>query len=72
MVVIGHDLANLTEGHGGPRDPAVLLTPEAVAAELPGLVIERAERVLRPVSMDQGEVNAIDTLVRATRPRGDL
>jgi len=67
ILVVGHDLLNLTEGHGGPRDPAVLTTPEAVAAELPGLVIERAERVRRPVSTDAGEVEAIDTLVRASR-----
>ncbi|RQX55381.1 class I SAM-dependent methyltransferase, partial [Micromonospora chalcea] len=30
LVVVGHDLANLTGGTGGPQDPAVLLTPEAV------------------------------------------
>lgn len=68
MLVVAHDLLNLTQGVGGPRDPAVLTTPEAVAAELPGLVIERAERVVRPVETADGEVEAIDTLVRAHRP----
>ena len=68
ILVVGHDLLNLTEGHGGPREASVLTTPEAVAAELDGLVIERAERVLRPVATDDGDVDAIDTLVRASRP----
>ncbi len=67
-LVIGHDLTNLADGHGGPRDPAVLMTPEAVAAELTGLVVERAERVVRPVATDGGEARAIDTLVRAVLP----
>ena len=68
LLVIGHDLLNLTEGVGGPRDPAVLVTPEAVAAELPGLEIEKAERVRRPVEGSDRE--AVDTLVRASRPAG--
>ena len=68
LLVVGHDLANLTEGHGGPKDPAILLTPGVVAAELPGLVIERAERVRRPVTVDEGMAEAVDTLVRARRP----
>jgi SAM-dependent methyltransferase len=65
--VIGHDLANLTEGVGGPQDPAVLYTPEAIRAELPGLRILRAERVHRTVEQDDGAATAVDTLVRAVR-----
>jgi SAM-dependent methyltransferase len=66
LLVVGHDLANLTEGVGGPRDPSFLWTPDEVASELPGLVTEKAERVLRDV---EGEDRpAIDTLVRAHRP----
>ena len=68
ILVVGHDLLNLTEGHGGPREASVLTTPEAVAAELEGLTIERAERVRRPVATPDGERDAIDTLVRASRP----
>lgn len=68
LLVVGHDLLNLTEGVGGPRDPSVLMTPEAVAADIPGLVIERAERVLRPVDDGGRPASAIDTLVRASRP----
>jgi len=67
MLVVAHDLENLSGGHGGPQDPEVLTTPEGVASDLRGLVIERAERVRRPVSTDAGEGEAIDTLVRASR-----
>jgi SAM-dependent methyltransferase len=68
FVFVGHDLANLTDGVGGPRDPALLCTPEEIAAELRGLEIEKAERVLRDV--DDADRPAIDTLVRARRPGG--
>jgi hypothetical protein len=53
---------------GGPQDPAVLYTPEVIAAELPGLSVQRAERVRRPVEVEGVVHDAIDTLVRATRP----
>ena len=68
LLVIGHDLANLTEGVGGPQSPDVLYTPEAITAELPGLRIVRAERVRRTVERDGGQATAVDTLVRAERP----
>ena len=68
ILVIGHDLANLSEGIGGPQEPGVLYTPEVIAAELPGLSVQRAERVRRPVEVDGVVHDAIDTLVRATRP----
>jgi SAM-dependent methyltransferase len=67
VFVVAHDLTNLTEGTGGPQDPEVLYTPEAVCAELPGLRILRAERVRRTVTRDDGPATAIDTLVRAVR-----
>jgi SAM-dependent methyltransferase len=67
LLVVGHDLQNLNGGYGGPQDPSVLFTPDEIAAELPGLDIEKAERVLRPVATEDGEVQAIDALVRARR-----
>jgi len=67
LFVVGHDVANLSGGHGGPQDPAVLYTPEAVTAELDGLTIRRAERVTRHVPADGGTAAAIDTLVSAVR-----
>jgi SAM-dependent methyltransferase len=67
LVVLGHDSSNLADGYGGPRDPAVLFTPDDVVAELRGLKLERAERVLRTVALDGGEAVAIDAFVRARR-----
>ena len=66
LVLIGHDLLNLTEGVGGPSDADLLFTPDEVASELPGLAVEKAERLLRDV--DEHERPAIDALVRARRP----
>jgi SAM-dependent methyltransferase len=66
-LVVGHDLRNLTDGWGGPSSPDVLFTPDDVAAELPGLVVERAERVVREVEDGDGVHEAIDALVRARR-----
>jgi SAM-dependent methyltransferase len=65
FLLVGHDLRNLAEGHGGPKDAAVLYTPEDIVASLGGLEVERAETVERPVD---GAV-ALDALVRARRPR---
>jgi SAM-dependent methyltransferase len=66
LIVLGHDRTNLTEGVGGPSDPAIHYTPEELVAQLRGLEIEKAERVLRAV--DGADRPAIDTLVRARRP----
>jgi SAM-dependent methyltransferase len=68
ILVIGHDVDNLSGGTGGPQDPSVLYTPGLITAELGGLHVTRAERVRRPVQSDEGEREAIDTLVRAVRP----
>jgi SAM-dependent methyltransferase len=68
LLLLGHDSTNLADGHGGPKDPAVLFTPEDVVAQLDELVVERAEKVRRTVSLDDGEAVAIDAFVRASRP----
>ena len=68
LLVLGHDATNLSNGHGGPKDPAVLFTPEQVAEALDGLEVERAERVDRVVRLHGGEATAIDAFVRARRP----
>jgi SAM-dependent methyltransferase len=70
LVVVGHDLTNLTEGVGGPQDPTVLFTPDDVVADLRTLTevtVERAERVRRTVPTAEGERLAIDALVVARR-----
>ncbi|GAC1376449.1 MAG: class I SAM-dependent methyltransferase [Acidimicrobiales bacterium] len=68
ILIVGHDLANLTDGHGGPQDPTILLSADDVRADLAGLQITRAEQARRIVDTDDGAKTAIDTLVRATRP----
>ena len=68
LFVIGHDITNITDGHGGPQDPEVLYGPDDVTKALAGLVIDRAERVRRAVETADGSVEAIDVLVRAHRP----
>jgi SAM-dependent methyltransferase len=68
LLVVGHDLLNLTEGWGGPTQADVLYTPEDIAAELDGLRLEKAERVRRTVEDGGAPHEAIDALVRAHRP----
>jgi SAM-dependent methyltransferase len=67
LLVVGHDLTNLTEGVGGPQYPEVLYTPESITAEVRGLRVIRAGRVHRPVDRDGVSGTAIDTLVLAIR-----
>lgn len=69
LLLVAHDSANLAEGFGGPRDPAVLYTADDVVADLDGtgLRIEKAERVERSVETETGTRVALDVLVRATR-----
>jgi SAM-dependent methyltransferase len=66
LLVVGHDLLNLTEGWAGPSDPSVLFTPDDVVGELQGLAIERADRVRRPVTDEDGRSQVqVDAVVRA-------
>jgi SAM-dependent methyltransferase len=67
LLVVGHDLLNLTEGWGGPKQPEVLFTPGDVVQEIAGLVVDRAERARRHAEDADGVHAAIDALVRARR-----
>ena len=67
LLVVAHDVDNVDHGHGGPQDPAVCTTPEGVVAVIGDLTVVEAGRVHRTVTTDAGPVEAIDTLVRATR-----
>ncbi len=74
LFVVAHDSTNLTEGTGGPQDPAVLYTAEDVLADLSGRPFDvvRAERVARTVTQDDehggtDELTAWDALVRVVR-----
>jgi SAM-dependent methyltransferase len=64
LVVVGHALRNLTEGVGGPQDPALLNTVEQLRAAATGLEVSRCEEVLR--STPEGD--AIDVVLLARRP----
>jgi len=67
LLVVGHDLLNLTEGSGGPTQADVLFTPDDVIAEIGDLEVEKAGRVRRAVA-ESGARDAVDALVRARRP----
>lgn len=68
LLIVGHDLTNLADGYGGPQNPALLHSPETIVPVLDDLDVLKAVRVKRRVESDDGEFEAIDTLVRATRP----
>jgi SAM-dependent methyltransferase len=68
FLLVAHDLRNLREGYGGPSSEELLWTVEDVLIGLGDeLEIERAEVVEREV--EGAERPALDTLVRARRPR---
>lgn len=67
LLVVGHDRTNLTDGTGGPQDPAVLFTAAEVAADLDGFTIERAETVRRRSDEPRAPIDAV---VRAVRRPG--
>lgn len=74
FLLVAHDSSNLTEGTGGPQDPAVLMTAEDVLEDVDDLDPEvvRAERVPRQVAPGddhRGEParTAWDCLVRLRR-----
>ena len=52
-----------------PQDPAIRYSPDDIVTSLDSLVLDKAERVRRPVQTDQGAVEAIYALVRAHDPR---
>jgi SAM-dependent methyltransferase len=65
LLVVAHDRSNLTDGVGGPQDPAVLFTPDEIARELPAAFeVERADVVRRPLAAGPGPLDAV---VRAVR-----
>jgi SAM-dependent methyltransferase len=71
LLVLGHDTINLTEGFGGPQDPAILFTPDDLMrdlADVGDIQISVADRVRRPT---EGR-DAIDALVIATKTVPDL
>jgi SAM-dependent methyltransferase len=73
LLVVGHDLENLTSGHGGPQDPEVLYRPDDIVGDIEpaALVVVRADTVTRSLTDPQGQpARALDALVLARRPMG--
>lgn len=69
LVLVAHARSNLERGYGGPQDPSVLPTLDAVIDPLTdaALAIERGEEITRTVETEEGERRAIDLLIRASR-----
>ena len=72
LLVISHDIENLATGAPGPRNPAVLHTPELLRDAVPGLLVQTAERYHRDGRADpevpgDDVAVAIDTLLVAVR-----
>lgn len=65
LAIIGHDSSNLTEGVGGPQSSEVLYTADEVVEVIGDRVeIVRAERVHRPVELEDGTTAiALDNVV---------
>ncbi|MQA79767.1 MAG: methyltransferase domain-containing protein [Streptosporangiales bacterium] len=64
LVVVGHDLRNLTDGVGGPKNPALLHTEDEHRRTAEGLAVERLGEVLR----ETPEGTAIDRVLVARAP----
>jgi SAM-dependent methyltransferase len=70
VLVVGHAHKNLTEGYGGPQDPAVLYDPPQVVRDAEGLPVTVHEAELRErvvTEADGVERVAIDTIVLLER-----
>ncbi len=64
LLVLGHAVRNLTDGHGGPQDARYLHTPESLRDKAIGLDVERCEEVVRHTP----EGDSIDVVLSARRP----
>jgi SAM-dependent methyltransferase len=65
LLVLGHDVANIAEGVGGPQEPAILHSTERLAPVAPLLDVDRLEQVRRETPAG----TALDTLLWGRRPR---
>ncbi len=69
LLVVGHHVDNLTDGHGGPQDAAILHDHRTIAGQLTAngsMAVVTAARVERAVTVDDEHRYALDSLVRAT------
>ena len=64
LLVLGHDVDNLSTGVGGPQEPAVLHSVERLAPMAGLLIVDRLEQVRRETPAGV----ALDTLLWGRRP----
>jgi SAM-dependent methyltransferase len=64
LLVLGHDLANIDSGVGGPQEPAILHSVERLAPVAELLRVDRLEQVRRETPAG----TALDTLLWGRRP----
>jgi ubiquinone/menaquinone biosynthesis C-methylase UbiE len=64
LLVLGHDVQNLTAGVGGPQEPAILHSVERLAPVAELLAVDRLEQVRRETPAG----TALDTLLWGRRP----
>jgi SAM-dependent methyltransferase len=64
LLVLGHDLENISSGTGGPQDPAILYGVDRLAPVAGLLDVDRLERVPRRTP----DGTALDTLLWGRRP----
>jgi hypothetical protein len=62
--VLGHDLANIERGVGGPQEPSILHSVDRLAPVAALLVVDRCEQVRRETPSG----TALDTLLWGRRP----
>lgn len=67
LLVVGHARRNLSDGTGGPQDPAVLYDPDDVVAALDGLPVAITLASERRRDVDGEDRPALDTVVVAAR-----
>ena len=64
LLVLGHDVENITDGVGGPQEPAILHSVDRLAPVAELLDVDRLEQVRRETPAG----TALDTLVWGRRP----
>lgn len=64
LLVLGHDVENLTAGAGGPQEPAILHSVDRLAPVAALLDVDRLEQVVRQTP----DGPALDTLLWGRRP----
>jgi SAM-dependent methyltransferase len=67
LLVLGHDVENITAGVGGPQEPAILHSVDRLAPVAALLDVERLEQVRRQTPAG----TALDTLLWGRRPGPD-